>query len=98
MHNSPNCHSNKTTDATVIAISVTCTTFSNTVGQLYFLGNWHDIKITEYEQAKLSLDYPAIALGSLSTGFRLFLSRFATYCYNVDRSVSDIGHPSECTY
>ena len=74
-------------DATIIAISVTCSTFSNTVGQLYFLGHWHDIKITEHEQAKLSLEYPAIALGSLSTGFRLFLSRFATYCFNVDRSV-----------
>jgi len=57
------------------------------IQQCYTMAQWRNIQVTAYSQAKLSLEYPSLALAPLFTGFNLALYWIQMYCYNIDRSV-----------
>ncbi|KAK4579852.1 hypothetical protein LTR86_000053 [Recurvomyces mirabilis] len=71
----------RTTYLLLIAIASCGSTTASIVQQIYYACQWRTIVEVAFEQAKLSIDKPGIALGPLSTGFNLalYLIQFTIY-------------------
>ncbi|KAK3673922.1 hypothetical protein LTR78_006124 [Recurvomyces mirabilis] len=73
----------RTTYLLLIAIASCGSTTASIVQQIYYACQWRTVVEVAWEQAKLSIDKPGIALGPLFTGFNLGLYLIQFCIYNI---------------
>jgi hypothetical protein len=70
-------------DVSLMAISVSCSTSASICQQFWYMTHWRHDRISEYQQAKLGVENPTLAIGPLTLGPSLVLFWIQVYFYNV---------------
>ncbi|EMC99934.1 hypothetical protein BAUCODRAFT_355907 [Baudoinia panamericana UAMH 10762] len=65
---------------TLLAICVSINSVASIMQQVYYAFQWRQVKSTQLQQAKLSLQEPYLAASSLTTGFNLACVEIQLYC------------------
>lgn len=66
-----------------MAISVCWCTTASIIQQFWYMINWRHDRTSEYEQAKIGVENPKLAVGPLTLGPSLYLFWIQMYGYNV---------------
>jgi len=68
----------------LFAISTTFSTIFNIIEHVYYLANWHELRIAQYETTIAIYNKPGLAVGPLSRGTNAVLFWIVLCLYNVD--------------
>ncbi|KAK3110129.1 hypothetical protein LTR53_015904 [Teratosphaeriaceae sp. CCFEE 6253] len=71
----------RTNYITLISIVVSTSSTASIIQQMYYACRWRIIKTVAWEEAKASVDSPALAYGPLSTGLNLALFEIQFVCW-----------------
>lgn len=72
-----------TIDVSLMALVVSCATLASIIQQFWYMTHWRHDRVSEYEQAKIGVEKPTLAIGPLTLGPSLVLFWIQMYCYNV---------------
>lgn len=70
-------------DVSLMALTVCCSTTASIIQQFWYVAHWRHDRISEYQQAKIGVEKPTLAIGPLTRGPSLVLFWIQMYCYNV---------------